>query len=162
MVKLDDRDLAILRILSAEGRITKAELAARINLSATPAWERLKRLEEAGLIAGYRAEISLKALGPHVVVFVAAELADHTAATFRIFEDAVGRHDEIVACWALGGGFDYLMQVVTRDIDSYQRLIDTLLEARVGLARYYTYIVTKPVKGPLAPPFDLLAGAQKD
>ncbi|MEX5729443.1 Lrp/AsnC family transcriptional regulator of ectoine degradation [Rhodovulum iodosum] len=162
MVRLDDRDLAILRILSAEGRITKAELAQRINLSATPAWDRLKRLEQAGLIAGYRAEISLKALGPHVVVFVAAELADHTAATLRIFEEAVARHDEIVACWALGGGFDYLMQVVTIDIDSYQRLIDTLLEARVGLARYYTYIVTKPVKGPAPPPLDLLAGLQKD
>lgn len=155
-MKLDDRDIAILRVLSTEGRITKAALAERIGLSPTPCWDRLKKLEKAGLIEGYRAEISLRKLGPHVTVFVAAELADHTAASFRAFEAAVGRYDEVVACWALGGGFDYLMQIVTRDIDAYQRLIDAMLDARIGLSRYFTYIVTKPVKGQGAPPFDVL------
>ncbi|TCO70285.1 AsnC family transcriptional regulator [Rhodovulum euryhalinum] len=162
MIRLDDRDLEILRILSAEARITKADLARRINLSATPAWERLKRLEKAGLIAGYRAEISLKALGPHVTVFVAVELAGHMVEDFTRFEGALADYPEVTACWALGGGFDYLMQVVTRDIDSYQRLVDRMLEARIGLARYYTYVVTKPVKGPGLPPLGLLAGLQKD
>lgn len=161
MIKLDNRDLEILRILSAEGRITKSELAARINLSPTPCWERLKRLEEAGIIAGYRAELSLKALGPHVVVFVAIELEGHKAADFQTFETAVAGHDEVVACWALGGGYDYLMQVVTRSIDSYQRLIDGMLEAQIGLARYYTYVVTKGVKSSGVPPLDLLVGGDK-
>jgi len=162
MIRLDDRDLEILRILSAEGRITKAELARRINLTPTPAWERLKRLEKAGLIAGYRAEIALKALGPHVTVFVAVELGEHTVEDFTRFEGALGDYPEVTACWALGGGFDYLMQVVTRDIDSYQRLVDRMLADRIGLSRYYTYIVTKPVKGPGLPPLGLLAGLQKD
>lgn len=158
-MKLDDRDIQILRVLSTEGRITKAALAERIGLSPTPCWDRLKKLEKAGLIEGYRAEISLRKLGPHVTVFVAAELADHTAASFRAFEDAVKRYEEVVACWALGGGYDYLLQIVTRDIDAYQRLIDQMLDARIGLARYFTYIVTKPVKGYGAPPFDVLLGA---
>jgi Lrp/AsnC family transcriptional regulator of ectoine degradation len=65
------------------------------------------------------------------------------------------RYAEVTACWALGGGFDYLMQIVTRDIDSYQRLIDEMLEARIGLARYFTYIVTKPVKSPRLPPLEM-------
>ncbi|MGL4281225.1 MAG: Lrp/AsnC family transcriptional regulator, partial [Albidovulum sp.] len=147
-MKLDDRDLAILRVLASDGRITKAALADKVGLSPTPVWDRLKKLEQAGVIEGYRAEISLKKLGPHVSVFVAVELSDHTAASFRAFEDAVRRFDEVTACWALGGGFDYLMQVVTRDIDAYQRLIDAMLDARIGLARYFTYVVTKPVKGP--------------
>jgi len=155
-MKLDARDLRILRVLSIRGRITKAELAERVGLSASPCWERLRKLEEAGIIEGYGARIALRKLGPHVTVFVAAELHDHTAAAFRLFEEAVQRHDEIVACWALGGGFDYLLQIVTRDIDSYQRLVDALLEARVGLARYFTYVVTKPVKGGGPPPFDVL------
>lgn len=162
MTRIDERDLAILRILSAEGRISKAELARRINLSPTPAWERLKRLEQAGLIAGYRAEIALKALGPHVTVFVSVELMGHTVEDFTRFEGAMADYPEVTACWALGGGFDYLMQVVTRDIDSYQRLVDRMLEARIGLARYHTYIVTKPIKGPGGPPLALLAGLQKD
>jgi Lrp/AsnC family transcriptional regulator of ectoine degradation len=72
------------------------------------------------------------------------------------FEEAMRRYDEVMACWALGGGFDYLLQIVTRDIDAYQRLIDEMLDARIGLARYFTYIVTKPVKGGTAPPFEAL------
>ena len=155
-MKLDQRDIAILRTLATEGRISKTDLASRVGLSATPCWERLRRLEKAGLIEGYRAEIALRKLGPHVTVFVAAELADHTAARFRAFEEAMGRYDEVVACWALGGGFDYLLQIVTRDIDAYQRLIDAMLDARIGLARYFTYVVTKPVKGPAPPPFEAL------
>ncbi|WP_413872023.1 Lrp/AsnC family transcriptional regulator [Albidovulum sp.] len=157
-MRLDQRDIAILRVLAAEGRISKTDLADRVGLSATPCWERLRRLEKAGLIEGYRAEIALRKLGPHVTVFVAAELADHTAARFRAFEEAMGRYDEVVACWALGGGFDYLLQIVTRDIDAYQRLIDAMLDARIGLARYFTYVVTKPVKGPAPPPFEALLG----
>lgn len=159
-MKLDSRDIAILRILSTEGRIAKTDLAERVGLSATPCWERLRKLEKAGLIEGYRAEIALRRLGPNVTVFVAAELADHTAARFRAFEDAMRRYDEVVACWALGGGFDYLLQIVTRDIDAYQRLIDEMLDARIGLARYFTYIVTKPVKSPSAPPFEVLLGLE--
>jgi Lrp/AsnC family transcriptional regulator, regulator of ectoine-degradation genes len=155
-MKLDARDIAILRVLSTEGRIAKTALAERVGLSPTPCWDRMRRLEKEGLIEGYRAEISLKKLGPHVTVFVAAELSDHTAARFRCFEEAMRLHDEIVACWALGGGFDYLLQIVTRDIDTYQRLIDEMLDARIGLARYFTYIVTKPVKGGAPPPFEVL------
>lgn len=70
------------------------------------------------------------------------------------------RYDEVTACWALGGGFDYILQIVTRDIDAYQRLIDAMLDARIGLARYFTYVVTKPVKGTGMPPISLIAGGQ--
>ena len=157
-MKLDARDLEILRVLADEGRITKADLAARVGLSASPCGERLRRLEEGGIIEGYNARISLKKLGPHVTVFVAAELADHTPASFQAFEASVMRYDEVTACWALGGGFDYLLQIVARDIDAYQRLIDAMLEARIGLARYFTYIVTKPVKSPRLPPLDMFGG----
>ncbi|NRP12545.1 Leucine-responsive regulatory protein [Aliiroseovarius sp. xm-m-379] len=159
---LDTRDIQILSVLTQEGRITKAALADRIGLSPTPCWERLKKLEKAGLIEGYGARINLKKLAPHVTVFVAAEIADHTAASFRAFETAMNRYDEVVACWALGGGFDYLLQIVTRDIDAYQRLIDEMLDARIGLSRYFTYIVTKPVKGSAGVPFDILLGDMGD
>jgi Lrp/AsnC family transcriptional regulator of ectoine degradation len=157
MIKLDDRDLEILRVLAEDGRISKTALAERVGLSATPCWNRLKRLEQSGLISGYGARINLRKLGPHVTVFVAAELSDHTAASFRAFEAGVQRMEEVVACWGLGGGFDYLMQVVAKDIDSYQRLMDRMLEARIGLSRYFTYIVTKPVKSSGVPPLDMLA-----
>ena len=158
MIKLDDRDIAILRILATDGRITKAALAEKVGLTPTPCWDRLKKLEKAGLIDGYGARFNLRKLGPWVTVFVVVELADHTAARFRAFEDAMHRYDEVVACWALGGGFDYILQIVTKDIDAYQRLIDTMLDAKIGLSRYFTYIVTKPVKVASAPPLAALLG----
>ncbi len=161
MLKLDDRDLAMLAILREEGRLSKAELAKRINLSAAPCWERLKRLEDAGIIVGYRAEVALKKIAAHIVVFMAVELEQHRAEDFALFERAIAPLDEIVACWAVGGGFDYILQIVTRDIDSYQRLVDHLLEGRTGLARYFTYVVTKPVKQSARLPFDLLLGREE-
>jgi len=159
MIRLDDRDIAILKVLAREGRLSKADLARRINLSPTPCWERLKRLEKAGIIEGYNARIALKKTAPHVTVFVTLELDNHSAGAFQLFEQMVETQDEIVHCWALGGGFDYLLHVITRDIDSYQRLIDDLLARRAGLARYFTYIVTKPVKHSTVPPFDILTAA---
>ena len=158
MLNLDQRDIAILKVIGAEGRITKAALAERIGLSPSPCWERLKKLERAGLIDGYGARINLKKLAAHVTVFVAAELSDHTTASFQRFEQAVQRREEITACWAVGGGYDYLLQIVAPDIDAYQRLIDELLDAEIGLARYFTYVVTKPVKRSALPPLDILAG----
>ncbi|TDE40083.1 Lrp/AsnC family transcriptional regulator [Antarcticimicrobium sediminis] len=152
----DKRDIEILKVLSGEGRITKAALAERVGLSPTPCWNRQRKLEKSGVIESYNARINLKKLAPHVTVFVAAELADHTAASFRAFEASMADYDEVVSCWALGGGYDYLLQIVTRDINAYQRLIDEMLEARIGLARYFTYVVTKPVKTGGAPPLDLL------
>ena len=143
---LDDRDLQILSILSQEGRISKTDLARRVNLSATPCWDRMKRLEDTGLIRGYHAEVALDRIAAHVVVFVMVELESHRPETFQSFEIAVSGHEEITAVWAVGGGFDYVLQVVSRDIDSYQRLIDRLLAQRPGVRRYFSYVVTKDVK----------------
>lgn len=155
MPRLDKLDLELLAILARNGRITKSELARRLGVGPTSCWERMQRLEEAGIISGYRTEVSLRSLGPSVMVFVTVELGEHRAQNFDRFEREVARHDEIVGCWALGGGFDYLVQVVTRDIDTYQALIETVLEHRAGVAKFFSYIVTKPVKD-APPPFDIL------
>ena len=156
MLKLDAHDIAILSVLAREGRLPKTALAQRVGLSATPCSDRLRRLEDHGVIEGYRAEVSLRRVAPHVTVFVTAELASHRAEAFAAFERAVAAEPEITAAWAVGGGFDYLLQIVTRDVESYQRLMDGLLERRVGLARYFTYIVTKAVKSAPPPLGDLL------
>jgi Lrp/AsnC family transcriptional regulator of ectoine degradation len=154
-MRLDQRDFEILRVLSREGRITKAALAEKVGLSPTPCWERLARLEKAGIIEGYRAEVNLRKLGPSVTVFMVVELSDHTAAAFRTFEAAIQKKPEVVGCWALGGGFDYLLEVISSDVEAYQALVDAMLDARIGVSRYYSYIVTKRVKSGTLPPFAL-------
>ncbi|TPW32817.1 Lrp/AsnC family transcriptional regulator [Pararhizobium mangrovi] len=144
--RLDERDLEILSILQKEGRITSAALAARVNLSPTPTWERVKRLEKAGIIQGYGARVAPDLFGPSTVVFVEAQLDSHRSDDVERFEDVIRNTPEIVECWGVGGGMDYLLKVVARDIDAYQRLVDRLLVADIGLRRYYTHVVTKPVK----------------
>lgn len=157
-LKLDARDVKILTILQQEGRISKSDLARRVNLSNTPCWERLQRLEASGIVRGYGARVALELFAEYVTVFVTAELENHRNEDFVRFEEAVGREQEIVGCWALGGGLDYLFQVMTRNVISYQSLIDRLLESEAGLKRYYSYIVTKEVKAGGAIPVELFAG----
>ncbi|MBU3058585.1 Lrp/AsnC family transcriptional regulator [Pseudomonas indica] len=146
MHKLDRYDLKILRILAEEGRTTKSALAEAINLSVTPAWERVRKLEAAGLIKGYRAQIDWGALFKSQQVLVEITLARHTAQDMRRFEERLASAPEIAFCYATGGGVDYLAMVRARDIDHYQRFIDQLLLEDLGIERYFTYIVTKTIK----------------
>ncbi|WP_299441291.1 Lrp/AsnC family transcriptional regulator [uncultured Rhodospira sp.] len=145
-VKLDDRDLRIIAILQRDGRVSKTELARRVNLSSTPCWERLRHLEDAGIIEGYEARVSLKAFGPLTQVVITVELESHHADDFARFEAGIQAVPEVYECDALGGGIDYVLKVLARDLDDYQRVVDGLLAAGLGIRRYFTYVVTKPVK----------------
>lgn len=154
---LDAIDLKILAVLQKRGRITKLALAEQVNLSPTPCWERLKRLEQAGIVRGYRADIDLAKLGATTTVLVEVALKQHRMEDFQVFERAMQRTDEVVECLATGGGIDYLLKVVTKDIDAYQRLMDELLTAEIGIDRYFTYVVTRSVKALPQPPVSLFA-----
>jgi Lrp/AsnC family transcriptional regulator of ectoine degradation len=154
--KLDAIDLRILSEIQRDGRITKLALADRVGLSPTPCWTRLRRLERAGVITGYHARVALRSVTPFATVFVEVTLGAHRQTDFERFEQAVKKVPEIVACWALGGGVDYLLKVVARDIDAYQRLIDGLLEREIGIDRYFSYIVTRTVRDDLEMPLTAL------
>jgi len=155
MLKLDKIDLKILAALQRDGRITKLGLAEEVNLSSAACWERLRRLEKAGIIAGYSASIDAAKLGRFATVLVEIMLKSHRQADFQRFEAMVMRESAIVGCDAVGGGVDYMLRVVAPDIDAYQRLIDRLLAEDFGIDRYFTYIVTKTIKSS-GFPLDLL------
>jgi Lrp/AsnC family transcriptional regulator of ectoine degradation len=157
-LRLDERDLKILAVLQKNGRITKTELAERVNLSPTPCWERLKKLEKSGIIEGYSANISLKILGSFSVIFMEAEINSHRADDFEKFENALQDIPEVAECWAVGGGIDYVLKFVCKDVDTYQRRVDDMLNSDIGLRRYYSYVVTKPVKSSPIPSLDLYSG----
>jgi Lrp/AsnC family transcriptional regulator, regulator of ectoine-degradation genes len=146
MIRIDDRDIQILSILQREGRITKTELARRVNLSPTPCWERLQRLEKAGLIEGYGAKLSDELVGDLTFIIMEVELESHKQQDFDRFEQAVQARTEVLECWAVGGGIDYFLKIATASVNDYQSFVDDLLNAQLGLKRYYTYIVTKQVK----------------
>ena len=153
-MKLDAIDLRILEAVQQDGRITKLRLAERVGLSPTPCWLRLHKLEQAGIIAGYHARLAPRRIAPIATVIMEITLANHRQADFDRFERAIAARPEITACWSVGGGVDYFLKVMTRDIDAYQRLVDRLLADEIGIDRYFTYIVTREVKdGP--PPLSL-------
>ncbi len=155
--KLDATDLRILAEVQRDGRITKVALAERVGLSATPCWNRLRRLEEAKIITGYHARLSARTVVPIVAVFVEVKLAEHRKADFGRFERAVRDIPQIVSCWATGGSIDYILRVVARDVAAYQALLDHLLYLEIGISRYFTFVVTKTVKDePVIPLGDLL------
>jgi Lrp/AsnC family transcriptional regulator, regulator of ectoine-degradation genes len=151
-MKLDPIDLRILDAIQRDGRITKLALAERVGLSPTPCWMRLRKLERAGIVSGYHARIALRQIAPIATVLMEVTLGAHRQADFDRFERAIRDIPQIVACWSVGGGVDYVLKVVARDIDAYQRLVDGLLEREIGIDRYFTYIVTKTVKDETALP----------
>ena len=145
-LRLDAIDLKILDAVQRDGRITKLALAEQVGLSPTPCWVRLHRLEKAGIISGYHARVAIRTVLPVATVLLEVSLGSHRQADFDRFERVVREVPEIVACLSVGGGVDYVLKVMARDIDAYQRLIDGLLEREIGIDRYFTYIVTKTVK----------------
>lgn len=156
MLTLDAIDLRILSAVQRNGRITKQALASEAGLSASPCWTRLRRLTEAGIISGYHARIAPQRVAPFVRVMMEVTLTSHRQADFQRFEQAVGHVAEITDCWAVGGGIDYFLTVLTPDIDSYQRLVDRLLAMDIGIDRYFTYVITKMVKQDATLPLEAL------
>lgn len=118
-MRLDAFDLRILDAIQRDGRITKLALAEKTGLSPTPCWMRLRKLEKAGIISGYHARVSLRRVTPVASVMVQLTLANHRQADFDRFERAVRDIPEIVCCWSVGGGVDYILKVVATDIDAY-------------------------------------------
>lgn len=145
-MRLDRYDVKILQILHDNGRITKSHLAEAINLSVSPCWERVKKLEQAGIIEGYGAKVNTDILFKKTAVMVEISLKEHNAQSFRRFEQLVRHTPEVTDCYAIGGGIDYILKIQSEDIDQYQRLIDNWLDSEVGIERYFTYIVTKTIK----------------
>ena len=150
--RLDAIDLKILDAIQRDGRITKLALAEKAGLSPTPCWTRLARLEKAGIIAGYHARLDLRLVAPVTGVLIEITLGNHRQADFERFERVIRACPEVVACWSVGGGIDYMVKVAARDIDAYQRFVDSLLEREIGIDRYFTYIITRTVKDEVVQP----------
>lgn len=141
--KLDRLDLRILSQLQKNGRMTNVKLAEAVGLSPSPCLVRVKRLEQAGYIAGYGAQLRLDKLGDTLTVFTEITLTDHHREDFVRFESAIRGVDEIMECHLVSGGYDYLLKFTTRSVNHYQSLMESLLERNIGIEKYFSYIVIK-------------------
>jgi len=143
---MDSTDRRIIRELQKDGRLSNQELAERVNLSPSPCLRRLRNLEAAGVITGYTALVDQKAYGLPITVFIRVRLERHAEETVKGFEDRVGRLDEVLDCYLLAGGDDYLLRVIVASLEAYEAFIRRKLHAIPSIASIDTSFAYGVVK----------------
>lgn len=141
--KLDRIDIRILAVLQRNGRITNVELAEEVHLSPSPCLMRVKKLQQAGYITGYTAQIDLARLGETLTVFTEFTLKNHRQIDFARFQEALEKIDSCVECHLVSGGYDYLVKFVTSGIADYQAILEGLIDRDIGIDKYFSFVVLK-------------------
>lgn len=145
-LKLDKIDHNILEILQSRGKITNAQLSKEVGLSPAPTLERVKKLETSGIIESYHAQLNRRKIGLGVMTFVQVTLSGHRKAITEQFIDTVNAVPQIIECHHVTGSCDFLLKVISEDMDAYQRLItDTINEIEV-VAGTQTMVILSTIK----------------
>ncbi len=145
-MELDRYDRQILRVLQREGRLSNQDLAERIGLSPSPCLRRVRALEEAGIILGYRALVDAKALGLSLTAIIQISMDQHTPERFSHFEAAVAEIPEVLECLLITGqDADYQVKVAVKDMDSYQDLLLNRITRIKGVTGVHSSFVLRKV-----------------
>ena len=145
-INLDETDLSLLELVQQDGRISNTKVAEKLSLSEAPCWRRRKRLEEAGIIVNYQANLNRELLGFGVMALVQISFADPTDEAPVLFEEKIQKIPEILSCYNVTGETDYLLQVVARDLASYELFLRTVLRKLPGVRSIQTSISLREVK----------------
>ena len=143
---MDKRDALILRVLQDDGRTTNAALAKQLHIAEAPTWRRVKALEDAGLITGYRAVLNQQALGYEVSAFVRIRFSSHEPKLQAAFEEQVLQIPEVVWCHNVSGDTDFLLCVVARNLQDYGLFVSTRLRMLPGVTSIESSFSLKAVK----------------
>lgn len=128
---LDRLDRRILDELQTEARISNQELAKRVGLSPAPCWRRLRRLENAGLIAGHVTLLNAQAIGLPILAYAQVSLENHHPESVRQFDQMIAERPEVLECHSMSGTNDYLLRIVAASIEAYEKFMSThLLQLR--------------------------------
>lgn len=145
-MELDRYDRSILEVLQQEGRISNQELADRIGLSPSPCLRRVKALEEGGVVTGYRALVSARALGLSLMALIYISMDKHTPERFANFEAKLAELPEVLECLLITGqDADYQLKVVVRDMDAYQDLLLNRITRIQGVTGVHSSFVLRKV-----------------
>jgi len=143
---LDKIDKSILKLLQNNAKLTIKEIGQQLNLSATPIFERIKRLERSDHITAYRATINRRKVGLSLMVFCDISLNQHEASYISKFELDIQQFSEVIECYHIGGNFDYLIKVVAKDMDDYQYFIANKLASLDNIRKVQSSFVMNEVK----------------
>ncbi|GAB1396230.1 MAG TPA: Lrp/AsnC family transcriptional regulator [Saprospiraceae bacterium] len=144
--KLDKTDLKILQILQENSKITNLELSKRIGLSPAPTLERVKKLEQSGVIESYHANVNSQAIGLNVKTFALVSLAWHKENALNNFLSKIRAIREITECYIITGEADFLIKIVTKDIPNYEKLLFKTLSQIEEIERLKTLMTLSTVK----------------
>lgn len=144
--KLDKTDLKILQILQENSKITNLELSKRIGLSPAPTLERVKKLEQSGVIESYHANVNSQAIGLNVKTFALVSLAWHKENALNNFLSKIRSIKEITECYIITGEADFLIKIVTKDIPNYEKLLFKTLSQIEEIERLKTLMTLSTVK----------------
>ena len=134
---LDDLDKRLLRLLQADAKISSQELAEQVNLSVSPCWRRVRKLENAGVIDKYVTLLNRRKLGLNTVAYVHVSLIEHTEEAIKVFDDFVARQEQVIECSSVTGADDYLLKVVAADPEGLETFIMQKM-LRLGIVRSST------------------------
>ena len=145
----------ILKVLQRDGRASTQALSDAVGLSPSPCWRRVKRLEEDGYITRYAAILDSKKLGLNAFAHVQVSLIDHQISSLDIFQDFIGKNDQVLECASITGDFDYILKVVARDPEALEQFIMHNL-LRLGIVRSTTTVfILRQMKVSSALPIDM-------
>jgi len=156
-VKLDAVDRRILSNLQEDGRMTNVELANRAGITAPPCLRRVRTLETSGVIKGYHADLDPDALGYSIIVFALVSLKSQAEADLQAFEKHVEDLPEIRECYMLNGEIDFVLKIVSTDLQAFQRFLTSKLTPAPNVASVKTSLVIRTSKRQPGIPVDLSA-----
>lgn len=143
---LEPIDVRILDALQADGRLTNQALSDEVGLSTSPCWRRVRQLEESGVVSGYRATIDRQKIGLGVLAFIRVKIDSHSEAEAEEFSRSVSRLREVIACYSIAGDADFLLQVVSPDLDTYADFAMTVIRRLPRIKEMQTTFVLKEIK----------------
>ncbi|WP_108805400.1 Lrp/AsnC family transcriptional regulator [Aquimarina sp. Aq107] len=143
---MDKTDRSILNLLQKDGKITIKEIAERLNLTTTPIFERVKKLEREGYIKSYKAILDRKKAGLQLMVFCNVTLNLHQTDYLKKFEKDIQQFPEVVECYHVAGMFDYLIKIYAEDMESYQHFLSNKLASLENISKVQSSFVMTEVK----------------
>lgn len=145
-ISIDEIDLKLISLLQKDGKMKIKELANALNMTSSPIFERIKKLENDGFITGYHAEVNQRKLGFQLIAFCSVTLDNHHKPTIEMFEKDVKTLSEIMECYHIAGQFDYLLKIVVVDMESFQRFLTEKLAILENIRRVQSSFVMTGIK----------------
>ena len=154
MATLDSIDRRLLAELQDEGRVTNVDLARRVGLTAPPCLRRVRALEEAGVIRGYHADLDASSLGFTITVFAMVSLKSQAEEDLRAFENHIKGLPEVRECHMLNGEIDFILKIVSKDLQSFQEFLTSKLTPAPNVASVKTSLTIRTAKNEPGVPLD--------